>query len=124
METCIKADLDYTSVYSGSFKKAFKRARLKVHFSAPLELSNECKCGILAHCQRGFLVEYFNISAPVDCLHQCHIDAEQNCHWVTYDMDNGACLLFQECSYGNFHFYFILSLLLRLQGDFHTFDTP
>lgn len=83
METCIKEDTDYQRFYS-----------------APVVLESDCKCGILAHCDRGHLVEYFNISSPVDCLHQCHIDSEQDCNWMTYNVENGACFLFSQCSYG------------------------
>ena len=68
--------------------------------SAPVVLGSDCKCGILAHCDHGHLVEYFNISSPVDCLHECHIDAEYNCNWVTYNVETGACFLFHQCSYG------------------------
>jgi hypothetical protein len=69
---------------------------------APVVLESDCKCGILAHCDRGYLVEYFNISSPVDCLHQCHIDSEQDCNWMTYNVENSACFLFSQCSYGLF----------------------
>jgi hypothetical protein len=83
METCIKEDTDYQRFYS-----------------APVVLHSDCKCGIMAHCDHGHLVEFFNITSPVDCLHQCHIDAEHNCNWVTYNVATGACFLFHQCSYG------------------------
>jgi len=83
METCIKEDTDYQRFYS-----------------APVVLHSDCKCGIMAHCDHGHLVEFFNITSPVDCLHQCHINAEHNCNWVTYNVATGACFLFHQCSYG------------------------
>merc|ERR1711962_152576 len=83
METCIKEDTDYQRFYS-----------------APVVLHSDCKCGLMAHCDHGHLVEYFNITSPVDCLHQCHIDAEHNCNWVTYNVATGSCFLFHQCSYG------------------------
>jgi len=83
METCIKEDTDYQRFYS-----------------APVVLHSDCKCGIMAQCDHGHLVEFFNITSPVDCLHQCHIDAEKNCNWVTYNVATGACFLFHQCSYG------------------------
>jgi len=83
METCIKEDTDYQRFYS-----------------APVVLHSDCKCGIMAHCDHGHLVEFFNITSPVDCLHQCHINAEHNCNWVTYNVATGACFLFHHCSYG------------------------
>merc|ERR1712018_154755 len=70
-------------------------------FSAPiLAPFSVCKCGINAHCDKGYLVEFTNISSPLDCLQECHNSVEHNCNWITYNVQTISCYLFNECAYG------------------------
>ena len=68
--------------------------------SAPIILPSDCKCGIRAHCNMGYLVEFVKASSPMDCLHQCHRNVENNCNWVTFQVHTNSCFLFNKCEHG------------------------